>query len=86
MLSIAKCVEDEDRNLFMYLLLLEEWLSRTGQIYARNFTCAPDRTRQKNGRAKPKCSFDRKTTTNIAFCSRLPKQDLQLSYLMYFHR
>ena len=36
-----------------------------------------------------KCSFtapDQETTGNNDFCSLLPKQDLRLSFLMYFHQ
>ena len=31
------------------------------------------RARKRNGCAKPKCSFDQGTTTNIKLCSSLPK-------------
>ena len=39
---------------------------------------------QQNERIKPKYASDRKTTKNIAFCSLLPKYDLQLLFFNVF--
>ena len=39
----------------------------------------PDRAR-KNGCSKPKSTSDQERTRNLALCSLLPKQDLQLLF------
>ena len=52
---------------------------------ACKFSCVPDRTCNKRV-CKTKTRIDHKTTENIVFGSLLPKQDLGLSFTMYFHR
>ena len=63
---------------------LDKFTSAHPIFRSRNFICAPDRARKKKkGRAKSKSmsTSDRETTRNHYFCSFLPKQCLQLSFL-----
>ena len=58
---------------------VNKFLSSFPVFWARNFTCAPDRTR-KTVSSILKCTPNRDTTRNIAFCSLLP------SFLMCFNQ
>ena len=63
-------------------VLLHGW--KNFFLGSRLFGCAvllahPSIGHAKNKWSKPKCTSNRDTTKNIAICSSLPKQDLQLS-------
>ena len=58
---------------------VDKFVSRRPTCRAHNLLARPI-GQTKNGRLKPNCTSDQDTTRNIAFCSLLPKQDLQLSF------
>ena len=67
---------------------MQAWtnLAHRYPVFGRTILYACSIGHTKNGHAKPKFIPNWDTTKSNAFCSLLPKQDLHLSFSMYFHQ
>ena len=66
---------------------MQDWtnLISGAQCVMRSFSCTPH-GEQKRQAQKTKVRTPARPVGNINFCSFLPKQEWQLSILMYFHQ